>query len=88
MKYFKLKTNYNIPPCETLKELLEEQNINYKQLAKNICISDYIMLEILHNKIPINENLADKLEKALNIPASFWLKRQQNYNNYIKRDKK
>lgn len=78
--------DYAIPPMETLKEILEERRITLSRLSKMTGLDyDEVLLKVMEVKKPIDENIASKLEKALSIPAAFWLNLEKNYQQTLKR---
>lgn len=87
-----LKTDYGIPPCETLKEELEYNKISKEELSAAADIPLQVIEDILNNRKPITPEIAEKLEKVLDINADFWLRLQDNYkadlirNNIDKND--
>jgi addiction module HigA family antidote len=80
-----LKTNYAMHPGITLREKLEELKITPEELAFISGISFKDIFGILNAEKPITSEIADRLEEILGIPASFWLSKQANYDEYISR---
>lgn len=73
------------PPGETLAETLEELGMSQKELATRMGRPVKTINEIIQAKTAITPDTALQLEKALNIPASFWLKREQHYREALAR---
>lgn len=69
-----------IHPGETLSDLLNDRGIAPKQFALTLGIPDKQLFSILHGTSPITAEIAHLLEKELDIPASFWLNLQSNYD--------
>jgi addiction module HigA family antidote len=84
MKKNILNINYATHPGLTLKEKLEELKITPEEFVVMSGLSIEIIHNILNTKNPITPEIADRLEKVLNIPASFWLSKQANYDKYTK----
>jgi len=83
----KLKTNYAIHPGTTLREKLEELKITPKEFAIRTGKPIKTISNVLNGKSSITPEMAVQFEKVLNIPASFWMSKQANYNEYIAREK-
>jgi addiction module HigA family antidote len=77
-----LKINYATHPGITLKEKLEELKITPEEFAIRTDIPFQTISDILNEKTPITPEIAIQLE-VLNIPASFWISKQTNYDKYI-----
>ena len=69
-----------IHPGETIKDILEERNISQKDLSKRVGVSEPFISDVILGKKDISKSLAIGLEYALNIPSSFWLNLQANYD--------
>ena len=72
-------------PGKTLSEKLSELNIGSKEFAIRINKPEKTISEILSGKSSITPDIAIVSEKELKIPASFWLKRQVNYDECVAR---
>lgn len=71
-----------IHPSETLKELIKDRNITKKELAIRCGVTrDYVNSVLCGQRI--SNTFAKRLERALNIPASFWINLQRNYDNEL-----
>ena len=79
-------------PGELIKDELAERKMTQKQLADITGIKTSILSQTINGKRPLSLNMAVKLEKALDIPAEFWMNLQTQYNldsaNILKRKKK
>ena len=69
-----------IHPGETIADLLEERSITQKELAQRTGVSEAFLSDVIHGKKDISKGLAMGLEYALDIPSSFWLNLQANYD--------
>jgi addiction module HigA family antidote len=78
-----LKKNYTLHPGTTLKEKLEELKMTPQELAEKTGLSVDVILGIIDKKGSITPEIAVRLENALDIPASFWLAKQTNYNMFV-----
>lgn len=82
-----LKTNYAIHPGVTLREKLEELKITPKEFAIRTGKPIKTISNVLNRKSSITPEMAVQFEKVLKIPASFWMAKQANYNEYVAREK-
>lgn len=75
-----------------MKEELEYNKISKEELSAAADIPLQVIEDILNNRKPITPEIAEKLEKVLDINADFWLRLQDNYkadlirNNIDKND--
>jgi len=84
---YKLETNYAIHPGVTLREKLEELKITPKEFAIRTGKPIKTISNVLNRKSSITPEMAVQFEKVLKIPASFWMAKQANYNEYVAREK-
>lgn len=81
-----METNNKLPlyathPCEVLKDEILFRGISKKDFAKRIGMQQSNLSRLLRGDTSITLPLAAKLEEALDIPASFWLRMQSTYNS-------
>ena len=76
--------NYAVSPCEILQEHLEQRGLSRARAARRMGISVYELGRILDGITPITDDLAATLEQAFDVPASFWINAQRNYQLHIK----
>ncbi len=69
-----------IHPGETIADVLEERGISQAELASWTGVSSAYVCNVIAGKKDISANFAFALEYALNIPKSFWLNLQANYD--------
>jgi HTH-type transcriptional regulator/antitoxin HigA len=67
-------------PGEILADELEARDIKQQAFAQQIGMQKSQLNEIIKGKRSINAEVAVLLEAALDIPADFWLKAQNNYD--------
>src|SRR3989442_1452230 len=79
------RPDYVSPPGETLTETLETTGMSQAELAKRMGRPVKTINEIIQGKAAITAETALQLEQVLNIPASFWLKREQQYRESLAR---
>lgn len=76
-------TDLIIHPGLTLKEVLEDRNIDQKYLAACTSVSPKHVSEIISGKKDISISYAKKLEYALGIESSFWINLQSTYDKEL-----
>ena len=72
-------------PGEFLLEEIEERGLVKKEAAKQLEILPHHLSEIFAGKRNISAKLALRLEKLLDVSASYWLSMQMEYDLYIAR---
>lgn len=75
------------PPGETLEEVLESRGMSQAELAERTGRPKKTINEIIRGKAAITAETALQFEKVLDIPAAFWIAREQNYREAIARGK-
>ena len=69
-----------IHPGETISDLLEERGMTRKELARRAGVSEAFLSDVIHGKKDISKGLAAGLAYAFDVPGSFWLNLQANYD--------
>jgi HTH-type transcriptional regulator/antitoxin HigA len=67
------------PPGATLADLLEERGIKQAELATRMDVTPKFINELVAGKASITPTTALALERALDVPADFWLARDARY---------
>jgi HTH-type transcriptional regulator/antitoxin HigA len=75
----KFDPDYAVMPRETLRETLEALKMTPVGLAKASGLSLAIIEELIAGTATITARYAQALEKALSIPAEFWMNLERNY---------
>ena len=70
-------------PGETLKEVLESNNMTQKELAFRVDITEKHLTNIINGKAPITPEMALKLSKVFSLSSSFWNNLQANYDSEL-----
>lgn len=70
-----------VHPSEIIKDEIEVRDMSKKEFADRIGMKPSNLSRLLRGDTDITIALAEKLEKALDIPASFWLRMQSTYNS-------
>src|SRR5947199_6319151 len=68
-----------VPPGETLLETIEHLGMSQAELAARTGRPLKTINEIIKGKCAITYETALQLEKAVNIPARFWVAREMDY---------
>ena len=69
-----------IHPGETIGDILEERGITKAELAARTGVSRAYVSNVIAGKKDISARFAMALEFALDVPKSFWLNLQANYD--------
>ena len=69
-----------IHPGETIADVLEERGITQAELATRTGVTPAYVSNVIAGKKDISSNFAMALEYALDVPKSFWLNLQANYD--------
>lgn len=72
-----------IHPGETLEEVLSDRNMSQKELAVRTGFTEKHVSTVINRMKPISVAFAMKLEVALGIEASFWIRLQANYDQQL-----
>jgi addiction module HigA family antidote len=71
------------PPGDTLAETLQEIGMSHAELAQRMGGPTNTINEIVRGKAAILPKTASRLEKALGVPAEFWLARETRYRDSL-----
>lgn len=70
-------------PGDSLLDILEEKQIDQKELAARIGLTPKHINQIIKGDAPITPPTAVALERVLKVPARFWLQREARYREAI-----
>src|SRR5262245_46871467 len=73
------------PPGDSIAELLEERGIRQTELATRMDVTPKFVNELISGKVGVTPVTALALEKALDVPADFWLARDARYQEALAR---
>ena len=79
--------DYVSPPGDTLLDVLEERGMSQAELAERTGRPRKTINEIINGKTAITPDTALQLERVLSIPAQFWSQREQNYQDFLARQR-
>ncbi len=74
------------PPGDTIREMIEERDMSLGDLAAVLGRTVKTAWALLEGKIDIDVEMSKDLERAFNVPSSFWLRRQALYTMRNMRD--
>jgi addiction module HigA family antidote len=77
--------DYASPPGETLLETLEMLGMSQAELARRTGRPNKTINEIVQGKTAITPETAVQFERVLGIPAGFWIRREQQYQETLAR---
>ena len=84
-KYYPFEPNYVVPPGEILLDALEMRGISQARFARSIGVSTNTMSRLIRGESAMTSDMALRIERALDIPASLWLNAETNYQLCKKR---
>ncbi len=68
-----------IPPGESIKEQLEYRGMSLREFSCRMDMSKKLSIKLLNGDIPINIDIAKRLERVLGVPKSFWINLEKIY---------
>ena len=72
MRIYRSKTFTAVPPGMTIKEVLEDHHMTQKELAARLGLSEKHISKLINGEVPLTQDVAIRLERVLDIEASFW----------------
>ena len=72
MKIYRSKTFTAVPPGMTIKEVLDDHHMTQKELAVRLGLSEKHISKLINGEVPLTQDVAMRLERVLDIEASFW----------------
>jgi HTH-type transcriptional regulator/antitoxin HigA len=78
-------TDWTVPPGETLQELLEDQGLSQRDLARRAGLSPKHVNKLLQGLVPLSADVAVRLERVTGVPARFWNQLEANYRSDLER---
>lgn len=73
------KPDWVSPPGHTIVSILEERELTIEQFAREIGHSAALAQKLLDGTHPIDENLANRLSRAIGASQNFWMAREHDY---------
>ncbi|MBO0801664.1 MAG: helix-turn-helix domain-containing protein [Nocardiopsaceae bacterium] len=78
-------TDYAVPPGETLRELLEEQGLTQRDLARRADLTPKHVNKLLQGMVPLSADVAMRLERVTGTPARIWNRLEADYRSDLQR---
>jgi HTH-type transcriptional regulator / antitoxin HigA len=78
-------TDYATPPGETLRELLDEQGLTQRDLARRSGLSAKHVNRLLQGLVALSPDVARRLEHVTGTPARLWNALEANYQSDLQR---
>ena len=82
---FNSRTLIAVPPGETIKEQLVYNEMPPSKLAQLTAFSEEFIMDLLDGTARLTVDVAIRLEKAIKVPANFWLALEKNYREDLKK---
>lgn len=70
-------------PGDTIQETLDAKGIDQLDFAASMGVTPEWVVALLFDGIPINDEIATKLEQVLGIDAQFWINRDDHYRQRL-----
>jgi plasmid maintenance system antidote protein VapI len=70
-------------PGDTIKETLTERKISPETFAAMMAGNGFDVADLIAGREPITPEIAQELERALDIPAQFWINRETLYRKKL-----
>ena len=77
--------DYAVTPGEMLEYEMEARGMTQQELVRRTGVSAKHINELLSRKSPISPTMAIKLERAIGMPAQYWLNLEANYQEVVAR---
>lgn len=74
------------PPGATLKELLDEMGVSQQEVATRLEKDEKDVALFLAGQLRVTPDWAERLELVTGLSRGFWLRRQESYDAYLKRE--
>ena len=74
------------PPGATLKELIDEWGMSQQEVATRLERDTKDVTLFLAGQLRVMPDWAERLELVTGLSRGFWLRRQESYDEYLKRE--
>lgn len=88
IKGYRVEPDYATPPGDTLREIIEQNEMTQVDLADRLGMAEQTISKIVKGAAPITPETASKLEFVFNIDSSFWNNLETNYKEAIEEKRK
>ena len=83
--YTPFRPDWVSPPGDTILDLIEERGWTHANLAARVGFSRKHVNQLVKGKVPLTEEAASRLARALGTSAGFWLTREARYREQLAR---
>lgn len=71
------------PPGAAIQEQLDERGMTQKEFARLMDVSEKDISKLINGEVHVTPEMAEKLERVLGVPASFWNKLEAIYQEKL-----
>jgi len=82
-KKYTFEPDYAVAPGETLSEVMTSLDMNQKELAKRLELTEQTLIRIFKGGHPISYATANRLELVTRVPARFWNNLEAEYREQL-----
>ena len=82
-KQYAFEPDYAVAPGETLQEVMASLEMNQKELAKRLELTEQTLIRIFKGEQPISYATANRLELVTRVPARFWNNLEAEYREQL-----
>ncbi len=82
-KKYAFEPDYAVAPGETLSEVMHSLDMNQKDLAKRLEMTEQSLIRIFKGDQPISYTTANRLELVTRVPARFWNNLEAEYREQL-----
>jgi HTH-type transcriptional regulator/antitoxin HigA len=79
------ETDYATPPGEVLQDLMDEQGLTQRDLARRADLSPKHVNQLLHGMVSLSPTVAQRLELVTGMPARMWNQLEALYQSDLQR---
>lgn len=72
-----------VPPGRTISDLMRTKGVTSSRLANLVDMSERQLVGLLAGKNPLTAGVAARLQEAFGTPATFWLRREEQYRKQL-----
>jgi len=82
-KQYQFEPDYAVAPGETLLEVMTSLDMNQKEFAKRLELTEQTLIRIFKGEQPISYATANRLELVTRVPARFWNNLEAEYREQL-----
>lgn len=82
-KKYTYEPDYAVAPGETLSEVMTSLDMNQKELAQRLELTEQTLIRIFKGEQPISYATANRLELVTRVPARFWNNLEAEYREQL-----